>query len=174
MSTDYAFIPGYGMRYSVTRDGRVYSNVTQRWLKPIKHPLGYVCVNLTLRDGKGGKKQHLIHVLIAQAFVPNPENKPTVNHKNGVKADNRADNLEWATYSENHAHAYRELGRCVNAATLRDSSRPCALVTADGKTMRFKSARAAAEATGLRERSVARACRGERKTCGGYWWAYVD
>ncbi len=51
MSTDYAFIPGYGMRYSVTRDGRVYSNVTQRWLKPIKHPLGYVCVNLTLRDG---------------------------------------------------------------------------------------------------------------------------
>ena len=61
-------------------------------------------------------KQVLEHRLIAEMYVPNPDNKPCVNHKNGIKSDNRPDNLEWVTYSENHIHAHRVLKRKLSGA----------------------------------------------------------
>lgn len=57
------------------------------------------------RDGKS--KYHKIHKIYADAFLPNPENKPFVNHINGIKTDNRIENLEWVTASENQKHSYR-------------------------------------------------------------------
>lgn len=91
-------------KYSVSSMGRIKNNLTGSVLKPIKMRKGYVKVNLHLDYGERITKQ--IHRLVAIAFIPNPENKPEVNHKNGIKNDNRVVNLEWVTGEENRKHAY--------------------------------------------------------------------
>lgn len=68
-------------------------------LKPWDDGKGYLKVQLH-------KKSFRVHRLVAQEFIPNPENKPQVNHKNGIKSDNRVENLEWVTNAENTQHAY--------------------------------------------------------------------
>lgn len=89
--------------YLVSNDGKVYSLRSNRELKPQNHKGGYLYV--TFSYGPKGKSNHLIHRLVANAFIKNPKNKPTVNHINGIKTDNRTCNLEWATQRENNVHA---------------------------------------------------------------------
>lgn len=73
-------------------------------LKPQMKEKGYLVVGL-VKDGK--QKRIFIHRLVAIAFIPNPNNKPEVNHLNGNKGDNRVDNLEWVTSEENNKHAIK-------------------------------------------------------------------
>ncbi len=75
-----------------------------RLLKPMKESTNYTTVDLC-KDGKIVRK--LIHRIVAEAFLPNLENKPQVNHINGIKDDNRLENLEWVTRSENQLHSIR-------------------------------------------------------------------
>ncbi len=89
--------------YSISNQGRVRNNRTGYILKPIKWTKGYMKVNLKVN---GNSDSQMIHRLVAMAFIPNPENKPEVNHKNGIHDDNRVENLEWVTGEENRKHAY--------------------------------------------------------------------
>lgn len=93
-------ISGYEGLYAVNRKGEVRSIrkniILKQW-----YTLGYLYVSL----GKSNKER--VNRLVAKTFIPNTENKPEVNHKNGIKADNNIDNLEWVTGSENKKHAYK-------------------------------------------------------------------
>lgn len=95
-------IKGYD-KYKVSVYGNVFSFHTSKLLKPSLDVNGYPRVNLS-KDGK--QTVIRIHRLVAEAFISNPENKPCINHKNGIKSDNRVVNLEGCTYSENNKHAY--------------------------------------------------------------------
>ena len=91
--------------YSVSNRGRVYSTKSNKVLKPVKSN-GYL--NVSLCAGSGTKPQPTgIHVLVLAAFKPQPENMTQVNHIDGVKTNNKLDNLEWSTASLNGLHAYK-------------------------------------------------------------------
>lgn len=95
-------IPGYQGRYWASEHGRVWSAYSMKFLTPMAHRDGYLKVRLCLR---GVETELFVHRLVAAAFVPNPDGKPEVNHRDADKKNNAADNLEWVTRSENMKHA---------------------------------------------------------------------
>lgn len=111
---------GFESKYEISNKGRIrsvdnavtYSNGRRhlhkgRMLTPLKK-MGYNYIGLS----NNSKAEHYpVHRLVAAAFIQNPSNKPFINHKNGIKDDNRVENLEWATRSENAYHSYRILGQ---------------------------------------------------------------
>ena len=85
---------------------------------------------------KAIKKRYMCHRLVAQEFVPNPDNKPYVTHINGNKADNRAENLEWVTQSENELHSHNILGNSMKGKTC---PKKVEAVNSNGNKMIFDS-----------------------------------
>ena len=93
------FIKGYENKYSITKDGKVWSHIRNKFLKQDLRRQYYA-----VKLGKYGKKIS-VHRLVALAFIDNIDNKPLVNHIDGNKLNNNVNNLEWCTSKENTNHA---------------------------------------------------------------------
>lgn len=148
--------------YFVTKSGVVFSEKRGQ-LKPRKPHMvrDYVRVNIR---ADGVTRLKLVHRIVAETFLPNPDNKPEVNHKDGDKLNNHVDNLEWCSRSENLKHSYKILGNNP------PRSRPVRCADT-GKV--YPSASVAAKEVGIDASGLSRAARGDQITAGGYSWEYV-
>lgn len=95
-------IPGYEGRYAITKDGRVFSRLSNKWIKTWVNVNGYIDCSLSL-NGKSRNKR--VHRLVALTYLSNPSNHPIINHKNSDRTDNNVENLEWCTYEYNAQEA---------------------------------------------------------------------
>ncbi len=147
--------------YEVSSCGRVRRNGT-KYLSGSINNRGYIRYDLCLNGKRIAKSAHR---LVADAFIPNPEDKPFINHIDGDRTNNNVDNLEWATNQENLSHAYSTLGR-----------RPCNMkqvVCLETKEV-FESCESAAGAFGVTESIVNRVCNGKRKTAKGFHFEFLN
>lgn len=170
-------VAGYEGRYKVSNKGRVKSLISGKILKNQSDKYGYQYVKLS--NGKRGSYKHMsIHRLVALAFIPNPENKPEVNHKDGNKRNNYVDNLEWVTPKENVEHAYRNNLR--NNDTLiangMKNAKEIYQIDKDGNILNvWKSAKEASRVLGFDQTAILRCCKLEKyKTYKGYKWRFKD
>ena len=159
-------IPGYEGLYSVSDDGRVFSHIRNRELKPKIDRYGYKAVTL-FKDGKSHCTT--VHRLVAKAFIPNPFSKRCVNHINEIKTDNRVENLEWVTVKENDNHGTRNIRMSATK-----SKKPVVQILPDGSIRYFKGVKDAGRQTGINRSNISECCKGKRKTAGYSKWRYAN
>lgn len=177
-------INGYEDRYHISNLGRVKSIkriseqdhlLPERILKP-GNLRGYHRV-LLLKNGH--RKNVQVHRLVAKAFIPNPENKPQVNHINGVKNDNRVDNLEWVTASENKQHAFDTGLEKPQWSGVYGKDNPLSVRVKKinletGKSTIYHGINSASRKTGIDCGSITHCLKGRRITAGGFVWEYAQ
>lgn len=165
--------------YYATDSGKIYSRKQGRFkqLKQQKNQSGYLTVLLRKQNKD---YRILVHRLVAETFILNPENKPQVNHKNGIKTDNRVENLEFCTSSENMQHACKKLGFKPNNPSLGKLGKesPLSKIVLQIKNNKviasFYGTQEASRQTGIRQCTIAACCRGNQKTSGGFQWTYKN
>lgn len=158
-------------------DGRIRKYAGQILNRNSKTSSGYKQCILKVN---GISKYAYIHRLVAETFIENPKNKREVNHINGNKDDNRVENLEWVTASENDYHAVKsglrfpsEKQKAIASYYGKLNGKPVIQLTRTGDTVcRYGSASEADRAMGFKLGSVGEACRGKCKTRGGFVWKY--
>ena len=154
-------IQGYEGLYAVTEDGRVWSYYSNKFLSPGKNTYGYLQVRLYKN---GNSSLHLVHRLVASAFIPNPDNLEQVNHKDEDKTRNWVDNLEWVTAKENSNYGTR---------TARSAKKRSRVVYCVELNRTFESTRAAERELRVGHH-ISECCKNQQKTCGGYHWKYIE
>ena len=164
---DKWLVLGRNENYLVSDTGEIYSLRRKQKLSPKRNHDGYLRIQLW---DKGKVCFVAIHRLVAETFVPNPENKPFVNHINGNKQDNRVSNLEWCTQKENIAHAWENglSHRRLNTCGIK-----VAQLTKDGKFIReFPSQMEVERQLGYRHNNISYAIK-HGGTAHGYKWEVV-
>lgn len=154
--------------YEISNLGRVcsFKGKYPKILKPYKNQGSYLYVILCTGGKKVTKK---VHRLVAEAFVPNPENKPEVNHIDEDKENNVAENLEWITRRENVNHGTR------NKRVAEAQGKTIIQYTTEGVFIaEYFSINEAERVTGINPSNICHVCHGKRKTAGGYIWCYEE
>ena len=158
-------VVGYEGRYEVSNLGRVRRI---KIIEPVKKKHGYMQVSL--EDRNRVRKSFRLHRIVATAFIPNPDNKPQVNHKDENPENNQVDNLEWATAEENTNYG----SRTARAAAKNGSKTP--IVQIDPKTLEvigeYPGQSTAAKVTGIGVSCINACLRRKQKKAGGYLWEY--
>lgn len=173
--------------YYATDSGNIYSRYSNKYnnktgrirkLKPQLSKSGYLHLSLC-RNGIIYNKR--VNRLIAETFIPNLKNKPHVNHKNGIKTDNRVENLEWVSQSENTKHAYNIIKTAHSPKYwkgklgIQNPKSKIVLQIKDEKIVsEFYGAPEASRKTGINRLSITKCCNGKRVSAGGYQWRYKE
>lgn len=194
-------IKGYEGLYQISSEGRVKSKqritrnnqtIKEKIRKPKIDKDGYCCVSLWI---DGVSKEYFIHRLVAQAFIPNPYNKPCIDHINTNKTDNRAENLKWCTHKENannpisrekylrnrykvegthRISVYRPTKESIEKMAEKHK-KPVAMYKNGILIKKFNSAAdAEREDNNLKYMSISAACNGRLKTYRGYEWKFIN
>ena len=151
-------IKGYEESYLINIKGDIYSNYTGKFLSPAVGKIGYWVVALR-------NKTHYLHRLIAEHFIPNPDERPCINHKDGNKANNSIDNLEWCTHRENIIHAAK-----TGLMNYQNCEKKIICITT-GKS--FKSIKEAVGQMGIPRKSIYNVLSGKVKATHGYRFRYL-
>lgn len=159
-------IKGYEGKYEVSNLGRVRSiSHSNKILKPDK-PKGYSRVTLF---NKGVRYRKTIHILVAETFIPNPNNYPVVNHIDENRENNAVTNLEWCTQKDNCNHGKR------NRTISRKVSKPVMQLSKSGEFLKvWKSMTEASEKLGIALSEISVCTRECHKSAGGFKWRYAN
>lgn len=159
-------IEDYEGLYQVSNLGRVKRVTTNSILKPLKHQQGYLRVRLSKNNIAFTKT---IHRLVAQAFIPNPDNKPEVNHIDEDKTNNNINNLEWSTRKDNLNYGTR------NKRMSKTKSIPIIATNINtGEVTEFYGVRECARQLGLHSSNIANTLKNRSKQTGGYTFKYKE
>ena len=160
-------IEGTNDKYKVSSSGLIKNVKNNRFIKPVLNYKGYMRVAIRIY---GKVKILRVHRLVAQAFIPNPMNKPQVNHKNGNKLDNRVENLEWVSNKENYIHA-------IKNGLVNHREKPCALLYKGKEIMIFDSILQAEKITQTKYGDpyyrLTGQCKNNIKRLKDYKWVYL-
>lgn len=155
--------------YEVSNLGRIRNTKSGQILNPGVAGNGYKQVSLKMIQSNKFEKRY-VHRLVATYWIDNPDNKKEVNHINLDRADNRVENLEWITSSENQKHKYQ------NGNYKTSNRKVVQMDLNENEIAIFDSVIAAANALGVDRQGIDKVCKGTygRKTAAGYKWKYLD
>ena len=156
---------GQVTHYQIDENGNLYNKLTKKYLKGWISKAGYRVYAMKIN---GTRKDFYAHRLVAETYIPNPDNKECVNHIDGNKLNNNINNLEWATKKENNNHALKTgLNNLYKKVYCYDKNKNLVCV--------YESVQTASKMSGFSENSISNCAKSEKKTltC-GYYWNFIE